>query len=309
VKTALAVVVLAALLPLIAGEYYINLASQIIIFAVFAASINLLLGYGGLASLGHAAYLGVAAYLSALLYLKLHLAHWAIAPLALIGTTLMAAVFGLVALRATGLGFLMLTLALSQVLWGTAYRWVSVTDGDNGLRGLARPLPFGINMNEAMPFYYFALVIGVFAIWMMARFVSSPFGATLRGTRDQPRRMSALGYDVWLIRWITFVYAGFWGGVSGLLFVYYNKYIHPVSLSLANSAEGLLAVIAGGSGTLAGPIVGAAIVLLLKNWASAYIERWNMLLGFVFVFIVVLMPDGVVPGLKRLWQRRFASRG
>jgi branched-chain amino acid transport system permease protein len=309
VKTALAVVVLAALLPLIAGEYYINLASQIIIFAVFAASINLLLGYGGLASLGHAAYLGVAAYLSALLYLKLHLAHWAIAPLALIGTTLMAAVFGLVALRATGLGFLMLTLALSQVLWGTAYRWVSVTDGDNGLRGLARPLPFGINMNEAMPFYYFALVIGVFAIWMMARFVSSPFGATLRGTRDQPRRMSALGYDVWLIRWITFVYAGFWGGVSGLLFVYYHKYIHPVSLSLANSAEGLLAVIAGGSGTLAGPIVGAAIVLLLKNWASAYIERWNMLLGFVFVFIVVLMPDGVVPGVKRLWRRRFASRG
>jgi len=309
VKTPLAVIVLAALLPLLAGEYYINLASQIVIFAVFAASINLLLGYGGLATLGHAAYLGVAAYLSAFLYLKLQLAHWAIAPLALIGTTLMAGVFGLVALRATGLGFLMLTLALSQVLWGTAYRWVSVTDGDNGLRGLARPMPFGINMNEAMPFYYFVLVIGVFAIWMMARFVSSPFGATLRGTRDQPRRMSALGYDVWLIRWITFIYAGFWGAVSGLLFVYYHKYIHPVSLSLANSAEGLLAVIAGGSGTLAGPIVGAAIVLLLKNWASAYIERWNMLLGFVFVFIVVLMPEGVVPGVKRLWQRRSASRG
>ena len=301
--------VLAALLPLVAGEYYVNLASQIVIFAVFAASINLLLGYGGLATLGHAAYLGVAAYLSAFLYLKLHLSHALIAPLALIGTTLMAGVFGLVALRATGLGFLMLTLALSQVLWGTAYRWVSVTDGDNGLRGLARPMPFGINMNEAMPFYYFVLVIGVFAIWMMARFVSSPFGATLRGTRDQPRRMSALGYDVWLIRWITFIYAGFWGAVSGLLFVYYHKYIHPVSLSLANSAEGLLAVIAGGSGTLAGPIVGAAIVLLLKNWASAYIERWNMLLGFVFVFIVVLMPEGVVPGVKRLWQRRSASRG
>lgn len=308
-KTALAVIVLAALLPLVGGEYYINLASQIIIFAVFAASINLLLGYGGLATLGHAAYLGVAAYLSAFLYLKLHLSHALIAPLALIGTTLMACVFGLVALRAMGLGFLMLTLALSQVLWGTAYRWVSVTDGDNGLRGLARPLPFGIDLNQAVPFYYFVLVIGVLAIGMMARFVASPFGATLRGTRDQPRRMSALGYDVWLIRWITFVYAGFWGAVSGLLFVYYHKYIHPVSLSLANSAEGLLAVIAGGSGTLAGPIVGAAIVLLLKNWASAYIERWNMLLGFVFVFIVIFMPEGVVPGVKRLWQRRSASKG
>jgi branched-chain amino acid transport system permease protein len=301
------VLVLLAALPLVSGEYYINLSSQILIFAVFAASINLLLGYGGLATLGHAAYLGVAAYLSALLYLKLHLAHWMIAPLAVLGTTLMACAFGVVALRAAGLGFLMLTLALSQVLWGTAYRWVSMTDGDNGLRGLARPTPFGLSLDNATSFYYFTLVVGVFAIWMMARFVASPFGAALRGTRDQPRRMSALGYDVWLIRWITFIYAGFWGAVSGLLFVYYHKYIHPVSLSLANSAEGLLAVIAGGSGTLAGPLVGAAIVMILKNYVSAYIERWNMLLGFVFVLIVVFMPEGVVPGVKRLW-RRFASR-
>jgi branched-chain amino acid transport system permease protein len=300
-------IVAAALLPLVAGEYYINLASQIVIFAVFAASINLLLGYGGLPTLGHAAYLGVAAYLSAWLQLKMGWSHWTTAPVALLGTTVMACAFGLVALRATGLGFLMLTLALSQVLWGTAYRWVAVTDGDNGLRGLVRPSPFGFNLNEAMPFYYFTLIIGVVAVWMMARFVISPFGATLAGTRDQPRRMSALGYDVWMIRWVTFIYSAFWGAVSGLMFVYYHKYIHPVSLSLANSAEGLLAVIAGGSGTLAGPLVGAAIVLLLKNWASAYIERWNMLLGFVFVFIVVFMPEGVVPGVKRLWKR-FASR-
>ena len=300
-------IVLAALLPLVSGEYYVNLSSQIVIFAVFAASINLLLGYGGLPTLGHAAYLGVAAYFSALLQLKLHYAHWLAAPLALAGTTAMGCAFGLIALRATGLGFLMLTLALSQVLWGTAYRWVSMTDGDNGLRGLQRPMPFGLDLNQAMPFYYFTLVIGVIAIWLMARFVNSSFGATLKGARDQPRRMAALGYDVWLIRWITFVYASFWGAVAGLLFVYYHKYIHPVSLSLANSAEGLLAVIAGGSGTLAGPIVGAAIVLLLKNWASAYIERWNMLLGFVFVFIVVFMPEGVVPGVQRLWKR-FVSK-
>jgi len=299
--------VLAAALPLVAGEYYINLASQIVIFAVFAASINLLLGYGGLPTLGHAAYLGIAAYVSALLQLKLGFGHWMAAPIAVLATTLMGGAFGLIALRATGLGFLMLTLALSQVLWGTAYRWVSMTDGDNGLRGLARPAPFGLDLNQAMPFYYFALLIGVVSIWLMARFVNSPFGATLKGARDQPRRMSALGYDVWLIRWIAFVYASFWGAVSGLLFVYYHKYIHPVSLSLANSAEGLLAVIAGGSGTLAGPLVGAAIVLLLKNWASAYIERWNMLLGFVFVFIVVFMPEGVVPGVQRLWKR-FVSR-
>ena len=295
-------------LPWVAGEFYVNLTSQILIAAIFAASINLLLGYGGLPTLGHAAYVGVAAYVSALLYLKLGLAHWLSAPIALLGTTLMAGAFGWIALRATGLGFLMLTLALSQVLWGTAYRWVSMTDGDNGLRGLTRPAPFGISLDGASAFYYFALAVTVVSIWLMAKFVASPFGAALQGTRDQPRRMSALGHNVGLIRWLTFVYAGFWGAVSGLLFVYYHKYIHPVSLSLTNSAEGLLAVTAGGPGTLAGPIVGATIVMLLKNYVSTYIERWNMLLGFVFVLIIVFMPAGLVPGVRRWWAAWRARR-
>ncbi len=298
-------ILLAALLalPLAMGEYYVNLTSQIFIAAIFAASLNLLVGYGGLPSLGHAAWLGLAAYMSAWMSLKLGLGHWATAPIAVLGTTLVACAFGWISLRATGLGFLMLTLALSQVLWGTAYRWVSVTDGDNGLRRLTRPAPFGLNLDDATAFYYFCLAIAVIAIALMAVFVASPFGAALKGTRDQPRRMGALGHDVWMIRWITFVYSAFWGAVSGLLFVYYNKYIHPASLSIQASAEGLLGVIAGGSGTLAGPIVGAAIVMLLKSYVSAYIERWNMLLGFVFVFIVIFMPEGVVPGLKRFWNR------
>ena len=289
--------------PWFAGEFYINLTSQIFIAAIFAASLNLLVGYGGLPSLGHAAFLGMAAYTSALLYLHFGYAHWITGPLALAATTLMAGLFGLIALRATGLGFLMLTLALSQVLWGTAYRWVAVTEGDNGLRGLTRPAPFGINLDDSMAFYYFALAVTAFALWMIARFVASPFGTALKGTRDQARRMSALGHDVWLVRWITFVYAGFWGAVAGLLFVYYNKYIHPASLSLTSSAEAILAVIAGGSATLAGPLVGAAIVVILKNYVSAYVRYWNMLLGFVFVAIVIFMPDGIVPGVRRLWAR------
>ncbi|MGC2517526.1 MAG: branched-chain amino acid ABC transporter permease [Burkholderiales bacterium] len=289
--------------PAGAGAFYVNLVSQIFVAAIFAASLNLLVGYGGLTSLGHASWIGLASYTSAWLYLKMGLGHWIAAPIALTATTLVACLFGWIALRATGLGFLMITLALSQVLWGTAYRWASVTNGDNGLTGLTRPAPFGISLDSATAFYYFALVVTAASIWMMAKFVNSPFGAALRGTRDQPRRMSALGYDVWLIRWITFVYSAFWGAVAGLLYVYYNKYIHPTALSLTNSAEGLLGVIAGGTGTLAGPIVGAAIVVILKNYVSSYIERWNMLLGFVFVAIVIFMPDGLVPGLRRLWAR------
>ena len=295
--------VVLALLPLVAGEYYINFSSQILIAAIFAASLNLLVGYGGLPSLGHAAYLGVSAYVSAWLFLKLGYAHWISAPIALTATTLMAALFGLVALRASGVGFLMLTLALSQVLWGTAFRWVAVTDGDNGLRGLTRPAPFDISLDGATAFYYFALLIAAVAVWLMAKFVHSPFGATLAGTRDQPRRMSALGHNVWMIRWITFIYAGFWGAVSGLLFVYYHKYIHPASLSLTSSAEALIGVIAGGSGTIAGPLIGAAIVMVLKNYVSSFIDRWNMLLGLVFIVIILFMPDGLVPGVKRWWAK------
>ncbi len=294
--------------PLFAGDFYVNLASQIFIAAIIAASLNLLVGYGGLVSLGHASWVGLAAYISALMYLKLGAGHWLAAPVALLGTTLVACAFGWIALRATGLGFLILTLALSQVLWGTAYRWVSVTEGDNGLRGLTRPEPFGVSLEDPATFYYFTLAVTVGAVWLMAKFVGSPFGAALRGTRDQPRRMSALGHDVWLIRWIAFVYSGFWGAVAGLLFIYYHKYIHPVSLSLTNSAEALLGVIAGGSGTLGGPLVGAAIVMILKNYVSAYIVRWNMLLGFIFVLIVILMPEGVVPGTRRLFGRWKAFR-
>jgi branched-chain amino acid transport system permease protein len=295
-------------LPWFAGEFYVNLISQILIAALFASSLNLLVGYAGLTSLGHAAFLGFSAYVSAWLFLKAGWSHEQIVPVALGATLLLACVFGWISLRATGLGFLMLTLALSQVLWGVAYRWVSVTDGDNGMRGLTRPSPLGLDLEDPMLFYYFALGVCLVALFLIIRFVRSPFGAAVRGTRDQARRMSTLGYDVWTIRWLVYVYAAFWAAVAGLLYIYYHKYIHPTSLSLTSSAEGLLAVIAGGSGTLVGPIVGAAIVVLLKNYVSAYVERWNMLLGFVFVFIVIFMPEGLVPGLRRWWGKLNGGR-
>lgn len=295
---------LLVLLPSFAGDFYINLASQILIAAIFALSLNLLVGFGGMTSLGHASYLGVAAYISALLTSRYGFGHGSAAILSIAGTTAMAAFFGIIALRASGLGFLMITLALSQVLWGLAYRMSDVTNGDNGLAGLTRPAPFGVSLDSAASFYWFALMVASTAFLMMTVFVSSAFGSSLKGVRDQPRRMAALGFDPWTIRWITFVYAGFWGGISGLLYVYYHKYIHPTSLSTTSSAEALLGVIAGGSGTISGPVVGAALVLLLKNYASAYIERWNMLLGLVFLFIVLVMPTGIVPGLRRLAATR-----
>jgi branched-chain amino acid transport system permease protein len=290
-------------LPFVAGDFYINLVSQIYIATIFALSLNLLVGFGGMTSLGHASYLGVAAYLAALLTTRYGFGHGAAALISIAGTLVMAAFFGLIALRASGLGFLMITLALSQVLWGLAYRMSNITNGDNGITGMSRPEPFGISLEGPVAFYWFSLIVTVVAFLLMAVFVSSSFGSSLKGVRDQPRRMAALGFNPWMIRWITFIYAGFWGGIAGLLYVYYNKYIHPTSLSTTSSAEALLGVIAGGSGTLAGPAVGAALVLLLKNYASAYVERWNMLLGLVFLFIVLVMPTGIVPGLQKLATR------
>ena len=291
----------------VGGAYYINLASQILIAALFALSLNLLVGYAGLTSLGHAGYLGLSAYVSGWLMVNLGWGHLASAGAALGGTTVMAALFGLIALRATGISFLMITLALGQILWGIAYRWTSVTGGDNGISGLTRPSPFGLDLGNANYFYFFTLLVFL-GVWsLITVWVRSPFGASIRGTKDQPRRMSTLGYNVWLIRWITFIVSGFFGAVAGLMYVYYHQFISPHSLSLANSAEILLMVIAGGAGTLSGPIVGAALVVLLKNVASAYIDRWVMLLGFVFIFIVMFVPGGIVAGAERIgkwWTAR-----
>ena len=296
-------VVLACVPAIAGGDYFINVASQVLIAALFALSLNLLVGYAGLTSLGHAGYLGLAGYLSGWLALNMQWGHVGSGIAALAITTVIAALFGLVALRATGLSFLMITLAFGQILWGIAYRWASVTGGDNGLSGLTRPAPFGLDLGRADVFYYFTLAVFLIVWAVMALWVRSPFGASICGTRDQPRRMSALGYNVWLIRWITFIVSGFFGAVAGLMYVYYHQFISPHSLSLANSAEMLLMVIAGGPGTLVGPVVGAALVVLLKNVASAYIDRWIMLLGFVFIFIVMFVPGGLVPGFRRAMQR------
>jgi branched-chain amino acid transport system permease protein len=295
-------------LPVWVGNtYYINIASQILLFAVFALALNVLVGYGGLVSLGHAGLFAVAGYTTALM-LQAGQGHLAADLAAVAVTIVMAAVFAVLALRTTGIGFLMITLALGQILWGIAYRWANLTNGDNGINVTTRPAPFGISLASAAPFYYATFVVFMIALATMALLVRSPFGASLAGTRDQPRRMMALGYNVWLIRFLAFLFSGFWSGVAGVLFVYYNQFISPQVAALQTSAEVLLMVISGGSATLAGPVVGAAIVVITKNVVSAYIVRWNMVLGLIFVVIITFMPEGLVPGSVRLWRWAWRRR-
>jgi branched-chain amino acid transport system permease protein len=298
VKGVLIGTALAALVPTVLGSnFYINLATQVLIAAIFASSYNVIAGWGGLVSFGHAAFFGAAGYGAALLILKGGFGHLAGALFGLAFATALAGIVGALALRATGISFLMITLALGQILWGLSYRWVSVTGGDNGLTGLTRPAFFGLSLDGAAAYYYFTLAITLVAFLSIRRFAGSSLGASLRGTRDQPRRMSALGFNVWLIRWVAFVYAGFWAGVAGLLFLYYHRFIGPHSLSIAESAEVLLMVILGGAGTLSGPIVGAAIIVLVRNLISAYVEHWPMLLGALFLLVIMFVPEGLVPGV------------
>jgi branched-chain amino acid transport system permease protein len=291
------------------SDFYVNVATQVLIAALFASSLNLLVGYAGLVSLGHAAYLGASAYLTSWLATRAGLPPLAAAGAAIALTTALSAAFGVLALRATGLGFVMITLALGQILWGVAYRWVALTGGDNGLGGLQRPAPLGIDLGSPRAFYLVALATFAVGTAALALLVRSPFGAGLCGVRDQPRRMRALGWDPWAMRLAAFVVAGFWAAVAGVLYAFYNQFVSPHVLALTHSAEVLLMVIAGGPGTLLGPLVGAAVVVVLKNVVSAYVARWVMLLGVVFVAIVLLVPDGLVPGLERLVRRRRAMEG
>jgi len=298
---AVVIVLLATLPRWVTNTYYVNIASQIMVFAVLALALNIMVGYGGLVSLGHAGLFAIAGYTAALL-MEAGYGHL-LADLAALAAVLVAsAVFAVLSLRATGIGLLMITLALGQIVWGIAYRWADLTHGDNGVNVSGRPAIFGLSLASSNAFYYATLVVFLISIVAMALFVRSPFGASLRGTRDQPRRMNALGYNVWLIRFIAFLFSGFWTGVAGLLFMYYNQFISPQVASLQQSAEALLMVISGGSATLLGPIVGAGIVVIMKNVVSAYVERWNMALGIIFVVIIIFMPEGLVPGSVRLWK-------
>ena len=298
--TAAALAVLPWVLP---GSFYVGIATHVLVAAVLALSLNILIGYCGMSSLGHAVYLGVPAYTYAWLLGNTGLGAAVSAVLAVGSGTLLAAGFGVLALRAAGLGFMMITLALGQVVWGVSYRWVWLTGGDNGLRA-PRPVLPGIDLARPTPFY--CLVAAVFlaalaCLWQLSR---SPFAACLRGARDQPRRMRMLGHPVWHMQWVAFVMAGFWGSLAGLLYIWDYGFISPQTMSLQQSAEVLLMVVLGGAGTLAGPVAGAAVITVVKTVVSSYVDRWSSLLGLVFIVAVMFMPRGLVPGCSRFFSAR-----
>jgi branched-chain amino acid transport system permease protein len=303
-----AVFLLAALAPLLSA-YETELLTQMLIYAIFAMSLDILVGYTGLPSLGHAAYFGLAAYGSAILSLRAHVPFALAAPAGLATSVIAAALFNLLALRTSRGYYLMITLALSQLLWSLAVSWTELTGGDNGLPGLERPqaswLP--LPLASAAGFFYltlFLFIVSTIALWVLVR---SSVGYALRGMRENEARMRALGYDVWRYKYFASLVAAFFAGVAGELFVYLEGFVSPSALSVTLSAQALMMVLVGAAGTLFGPMLGAVLFVLLQYVVSSYTQRWLFVIGLIYLVIALYAPRGALTFIAEHWRRPLRS--
>lgn len=291
-----------AILPQVIGSYYVRLLTLMLILGIFAMSLDLLVGFLNLPSVGHAAYFGTAAYIIGIFSKTVSDIFWVNLTLALVVSTILAAIFALLVLRTRGAYYFIITVALAQMLWGIAMNWRSVTGGDDGLPGIARPdldfLPW--SLIGTTDYFYFVLFFFLLSSISMYIIVQSPFGHVIVGIRENELRMRALGYNTWLYKYIVHIIAAFFAALSGMLSVYYTGFVDPSDLNIRLSATGLLMVLLGGSGTLVGPAVGAGVIVLLENLISAYTDRWLIILGLLYVFVVMFAPGGILGIVKQM---------
>jgi branched-chain amino acid transport system permease protein len=298
-------VVLIALVPF-ASSYVTYVMSKILIYAVFAMSLNLLYGYTGLFCLGHAAFFGVGGYAAGILITRYGLqSFWLVAPASMVVVLLVAACFGIIALQTKGLFFLFITLALGQLSENVATKWRGMTGGSNGLVGIPLPI-LGLHGSTMSRTSFCILVIAVFVVCLslMDRLMRSPFGLAMQGIRDDEGRMAHLGYHTWLHKYLVFILGGMFAGMAGLLFGHLNGIIVPAHLGVTTSAMAMLMVIMGGTSTVFGPALGAAAVTVLELLSSIYNpERWPLILGSGFIFVVLFLRGGIALHLINLWNR------
>jgi branched-chain amino acid transport system permease protein len=299
VLAAVALAVLLALLPAVLGPYGVSVATEMLIFALFAASLHLIMGPGGLISFGHAAYFGLGAYGAALavtwLDWPLPLAIAAGVALALAG----AAVFAGLALRLTGVYLAMLTLAFAQIVWSTAFQWYDVTGGDNGLLGIWPPRW----LSDPAAYYWFCLALGALALAATWSVVFSPFGYQLRAVRDAPARAAALGIPPRRRQRQAFVAAGGLAGLAGALFAFHKGSVFPDLLAIPQSVDALVMVLLGGLHSLTGPVFGAALWTFAKIGLVSATDHWRGLLGLIIIGLCIALPGGLAT-LREIFARR-----
>jgi branched-chain amino acid transport system permease protein len=300
-----ALVALGALAPFV-GSYVLVLMTQALVLGIIAMSVDLLLGYTGLPSLGQAAYLGMGAYLTAILAstygFGLGGGFWVVVVLGIVAGAAAAALFGLFAVRAGGVYFLMITLALGMCVWGLAYRWNSLTGGDNGINMPGRP-EIGIALSDDLNYFYLVLAFFVLSLGALYVLVRSPFGRSLVGIRERELRMRILGYNTWLHKYLAYVIAGGFGGLAGVLWAHLTGIVSPGDVILTTSVDVLLMVVLGGPGTLVGGAIGAGVVTFLREYLATIVPWWQYVLGAVYVLTILYLPGGLM-GLPARLKRK-----
>ncbi|MBV8718699.1 MAG: branched-chain amino acid ABC transporter permease [Chloroflexi bacterium] len=293
-------------LPVAAAQFFpfgVSLATSILVFSIFTMSLDLLLGYAGLPSFGHAAFLGLGAYAAAILSAELGVSNLGVALIAAIALASAGSlVLGLLALRTSGVYFLMLTLAFAQMLSAVALKWGAVTGGTNGLPGVHSPELFvpGLTVGRGVPYYILTVVAAIVCFFLMYRLIHSPFGRTLIGIHQNEARMRAIGYNTRLYKLGAFWIAGVFASVAGVFYAFFNQFISPDDIGFTTSGTAVLMVLLGGEATLVGPILGTTAFLILQNvLSSIFTGRWQLILGALFVIFVLFVRGGIVG----IWRR------
>jgi branched-chain amino acid transport system permease protein len=301
------VLVVLLVVPAFLGTYDQSILTKVIIFALFALSLDLTMGYAGLVSFGHAAFLGVAGYVVGIFSVNLGISSfWLVALIALAITAAVAAIIGYISLRVSGVYYLLVTMGLGQVLSIIALKWDSVTNGMDGLTGISKPdLGFDFHWTN-LRFYYFVFVIFIICYAILRRIVGSSFGRTLAGVRLNEQRMRSLGFNTWSLKYVGVIVGGIFAGVAGILYAYNYGNMMPEYVALQTSSLPMLMVILGGAGTLWGPCLGAAAIILMQEYIGVWgplKERWPLILGVIFVACVMLLRGGFARYLSRAWGR------
>jgi branched-chain amino acid transport system permease protein len=291
--------------PRLLDTFWISLLIQMLVFGLLALSVDLLTGHTGLLPMGHAGFFAVAAYATAILEVRHGLGFWLSAGGGLLAALLAAAVFGL-SVRTRGVYFILLTLALGHIVWGVAMRWTTFTGGENGVSNVPPPAVAAVRFADLSVYYYLVLGVVMACALGYRQLVRSPFGLALRGIRESESRMRGLGYNVFAHKYAAFVISGGLAGVAGVLYAYWNRFVSPAAATFHASAEAVLMGILGGTGTILGPFIGAAIMLGIRNWVSAYVAWWTAAMGLVFIATVLWAPHGLI-GLWRELRDRSAA--
>jgi len=283
-------IILLLVLPLIFPRFYVYIASLILLYGLLATSLNFVLGFGGIYQFHHAVFYGAGAYGAALMLTKTGFPPWVgfiVGPLV---AALLSLILGLICIRLSKLYFGMLQISLGSLVWAVIYRWYSLTGGDDGIHGI--PVPDMIS--SATGAYYFALIVTCLSFLILIKILRSPFGSVLQGIRDNPVRSEMIGVNVKRHQLAALVISGFFAGVAGVLFVVVDTTVFPDMLFWTFSMEIMIMCLLGGWFTFMGPILGAALIVLLRTFISTYTVYWALLLGIVLMIVIFFLPDGVL---------------